>query len=74
MGDYRRKRCVICGRHRDEVGELSWSGKCTECWPPILEANALEISAGAGPGHVRRLRGYARWLERELLDAATHSP
>lgn len=69
MPDLRRKRCVVCGGHTDEVGELSWTGKCATCWPPILEANALEISERRGPGHRRRLRGIVKYVERELLDA-----
>lgn len=74
MPNPERKRCVVCGEHVDQVGPLSWTGKCATCWPPILEANALEISERSGPGHVRRLRGIARYLERQLLDAQRVNP
>lgn len=74
MPDRRRKRCVVCGRHSDEVGELSWTGKCVECWPPILEENVLGIASKTGVAHRRRLRGIAKYLERALLDEARAEP
>lgn len=37
----------------------------------LFEENARGISAGSGYAHNRRLRGYAKWLERSLNDAVS---
>jgi len=68
VGDRRRARCVVCKRHRDEVGELSWTGLCGECGTTIHNDNAIGISTKSGPYHRRRMRGYAIWLQRQALD------
>lgn len=68
MGDRRRVHCVVCGKHRDEVGELSWSGLCSVDGELIMRMNALGIRDKTGPYHYKRMRGYARWLERQALD------
>ena len=65
MGNPRRARCVVCKRHRDEVGELSWTGLCGECGVLIHNTAAMGISTKTGPYHELRLRGYAKMLERE---------
>jgi len=74
MGDKRRANCTCCGKNRDEVGELSWSGLCGPCGAAILEENAVGISTKTGYAHRRRLRGYAEMLQRELLDERTSTP
>ena len=68
MTDHRRAICTCCGRHRDEVGELSWTGLCANCWPAILEENVMGIHRKSGMPHRRRLRGIAKYLERAMLD------
>lgn len=74
MPDVRRAKCNCCGRHRDEVGELSWTGLCEDCGVTLLKENAIGISTKTGPAHRRRMRGYAKWIERESLDAQRVSP
>jgi hypothetical protein len=74
MPDPRRKRCVVCGRREDEVGPLSWTGKCAEDSIRILAENVYGISTKTGPAHRRRLRGIARYLERALLDDPRTNP
>ena len=69
-----RKRCVVCGGHVDEVGPISWSGKCEACWPAILAENVLGIANKSGPAHKRRLRGIVKYVERELLDVQRVNP
>jgi len=49
MGDRRRKTCQICRRHADEVGPISWTGKCGDCGPLIFIANLEQLRAHAGP-------------------------
>lgn len=39
-----------------------------------MNENALGISTKSGPAHRRRLRGYAKMIEREMLDAGTSTP
>jgi len=74
MPDSRRARCVVCKRHRDEVGPLSWSGLCAEHSVQILVESNLQISQKRGPAHRRRLHGYLKWLEREALDVQRTNP
>jgi hypothetical protein len=40
----------------------------------LFEENARGISEKRGPAHRRRLRGYAKYIERALLDEATAKP
>lgn len=68
MTDRRRAICVVCGKHRDEVGELSWTGLCATDWEAIVRENAMSIHERRGWPHVRRLRGIARYLERSVVD------
>lgn len=70
MPDLRRKRCVVCGRHESEVGPLSWTGKCAEDSVKALTENLVGLATKTGPAHRRWLRGMAKYIERELLDAA----
>jgi hypothetical protein len=74
MPNPRRAKCVCCGKHRDEVGELSWKGYCTDCGIELQAENAIGISTKTGPAHRRRMRGYAKWVEREALDARASAP
>lgn len=57
MGDRRRARCRACGRHRDEVGELSWTGLCAE--------DARRLSDEANDDlHFHRGPVFALWRQR----------
>jgi len=49
--------CRECGRHRDEVGELSRSRLCGECGTKRLYANNLQIHHKRGPFYERRIYG-----------------
>ena len=62
MGDARRRRCKDCKRTDSDVGELSWNGLCSECQSRRMNENNDSIHVGYGPGHERRLEGYARKL------------
>jgi len=73
MPSDRRRRCTCCGRHDSEVGPISWRGNCVACAVALVKENAEGISAGHGPAHWRRIRGYERMVERARLDAARES-
>jgi hypothetical protein len=73
MPNPNRRRCIICGKHVDEVGPLSWNGYCTTDGLALLEENVRGIHERRGPAHRRRLRGLAAYLERELLDESRKS-
>jgi len=73
MADKRRKTCTCCGRHTSECGPISWQGNCRECGLLLLAENIVGIATKTGPAHRRRLRGYAKMLEREALDSAADS-
>ncbi len=68
MPDRRRVRCTCCGGHRDDVGEMSWTGLCAKCSIDILTENVVGIHTKTGPAHRRRLRGIANYLQRAMLD------
>lgn len=73
MADRRRAHCRCCGKHRDEVGEITWAGNCMSCADAILVENIEGIHTRTGYAHRRRLRGIAKYLERALLDEAQTS-
>jgi hypothetical protein len=68
MGNPRRTHCTCCGKHSSEVGIISWLGNCRACGKAIMNENCEQIAAKSGPAHRRRMRGYARMLERAMLD------
>lgn len=79
MSGKHRARCTCCGGHKSDVGPISWGGNCRKCGLELFVENALGISNKTGPAHRRRLRGYARMIERELRASAegigdVHSP
>ena len=74
MPDHRRTRCTCCGKHRDEVGEITWRGNCIGCAQLLVAENAIGISRQQGWPHIRRLRGMAAYLERQYLDAVQAKP
>ena len=41
--------CRICGRHRDDVGELSHQRLCGFCAPARFEANLIALKTMNGP-------------------------
>lgn len=47
---------------------LSWTGKCDDCGKALLMENIEGIHYRKGFAHKRRLKGMARWIEREMLD------
>jgi hypothetical protein len=74
MPNYQRRHCTCCGKHDSEVGPISWLGNCTTCGQELLAENVLGISRKEGPAHMRRLRGIAKRLERDYLDALGRKP
>jgi hypothetical protein len=74
MASNTRRNCTCCGKHDSEVGRISWRGNCRTCWDAILEENVVGISTRTGPAHLRRLRGIAKRLERDFLDALGNAP
>jgi hypothetical protein len=53
--DYRY--CKKCGRSREEVGSLSRTRLCSECWGDNLAENMVGISAKIGPAYERQQVG-----------------
>ena len=49
MPDGRRVNCMVCGKHRDEVGPISWRGKCGACGPRLAEEAADALHYHRGP-------------------------
>lgn len=70
MSDPHRASCQGCGRHRDQVGGISWSGLCRDCALAAVAENLEALETKSGYGYRRWLVGMRRFFERELLDAA----
>ena len=68
MTDARRARCKRCGKHRDEVGELTWSGYCIEHAREAVESNVEQMQARSGPNFTRWRRSMAASVGAVLLD------
>lgn len=68
MAGTTRAHCTCCGKHKSEVGVISWGGNCRTCGKALMNENVDQISAGQGYAHIRRLKGYARWFERAVLE------
>lgn len=69
-----RRTCLTCGKPASEVGLISWRGNCEACGVIRFEENARGISEKRGPAHRRRLLGYAKYVERAMLDAGQARP
>ena len=69
MPDFRRANCQTCGRHRDEVGGISWSGLCRDCALHAVGENLEALETKSGYNYRVYLRGMARWIEQATLDA-----
>jgi hypothetical protein len=68
MGDARRAWCKGCGKHRDEVGILSWTGLCTPCAVERVTENVDGLYYMRGEPLQRWRRGLARCVGGVLLD------
>lgn len=53
---------------------MSRSGLCNGCGHELLHENIDGIHLRKGPAHLRRLRGIAKYLERERLDLTRITP
>lgn len=62
MPDGRRTTCQHCGRHKDEVGEISWRGKCIECGTRLAEEAADDL-------HYHRGTKFEIWRRNVILSA-----
>jgi len=69
MGDRRRAHCQGCGKHRDQVENISWTGLCRDCSIAAVDANLEALETQSGYNYTRWLRGMGRFLERAALDA-----
>ena len=69
VGDRRRASCQGCGKHRDEAGNISWTGLCRECSLAAVDANLAALETRSGYNYTRWLRGMARFVEQRALDA-----
>jgi tRNA G26 N,N-dimethylase Trm1 len=69
MPSDRRRNCTCCGQHDSIVGPISWRGNCRRCGQMLMVEQIVGNATKTGPAHARRLRGYAKMLERAALDA-----
>jgi hypothetical protein len=52
-GRNNRRRCLVCGKHRNEVGNISWAGNCRNCGHERLLENIDGIATHSGPAFMR---------------------
>lgn len=69
VGDRRRAHCQGCGKHRDEAGNISWTGLCRECAVGAVAENLEALETRQGYNYTRWLRGMAKFVEQRALDA-----
>jgi hypothetical protein len=68
MGDKTRASCRNCGRHRKEVGPISWEGYCGECGPMIRDQANDDLHYHRGPVFMKWRRAMAATVGGILLD------
>jgi hypothetical protein len=68
MSDGRRKWCKVCGKHVSQVGNVSWTGLCTECAIARVAENLEGLHCKSGPALERWRRGVAAGVGGVLLD------
>jgi hypothetical protein len=68
MPDRRRTTCRNCNRNRDEVGPISWTGKCERCAVELASENVLSLIDHHGEGFNRWRRGMVASVGGVLLD------
>lgn len=68
MADDRRTSCRVCGKHKNEVGAISWSGNCANCAMLKLEYNVLSIHTRSGEPFKEWRRSVAASVGAVLLD------
>jgi len=68
MPDARRAKCQNCGKHRDDVGPLSWRGYCGPCGVALNRAASSDLHYHEGPKFQRWRAGMAASVGGVLLD------
>jgi hypothetical protein len=53
---------MCCGKHKSEVGEISWNGNCLKCAEDLLAENIVGIAEKHGYAFARQLRGMERYI------------
>jgi hypothetical protein len=64
--DFRRRRCQVCGGDREEVGDISWRGKCRSCGIERVYDNLVGLETKRGP--------YAQWWAAKLAASVGLGP
>lgn len=68
-----RTRCQVCSKHRDEVGTISHTGKCSPCGQALLTENIYGLHYHRGPAFDRWRRGIAASVGAVFVDNATEN-
>jgi hypothetical protein len=70
MSDARRVTCRNCGKHKREVGPISWRGKCGVCGPLLAVQAADDLHYHRGPIHRLWRQRMAACVGGVLVDEA----
>lgn len=74
MPDLRYKTCKGCGRPASEVGELSWTRLCIECFPVRQREHNEQMHNHAGPIFREWRRKMARSIGAVLAEDLDSQP
>lgn len=68
MAKGNRANCRVCGKHRDEVGPISWAGYCGEHGPGVRDQANDDMHFHRGPYFDRWRRAMAASVGAVLMD------
>lgn len=68
MANGHRATCRICGKHRSEVGEISWAGYCIEHGIAVRTQANDDMHYHRGPYFEKWRRAMAACVGGRLLD------
>ena len=63
-----RRTCKKCGRPREEVGQMSWTGQCFDCAEAAVKENIAGLATMSGEPLRRWRRGMVASVGGVLLD------
>lgn len=65
--------CKRCNGHRDDVGTISHTGKCSACGQALLTENIYGLHYHRGPAFDRWRQGIAASVGAVFVDNATET-
>jgi hypothetical protein len=70
MPDLRRANCRECGQHKAQVGDISWSGLCSDCARRLFITNLEGLHTKSGVPWQRYRLGVSSYVFGPEVTAA----